>query len=514
MYYGVMKWLASRNILILIGILYLSQVAASEVSRSPSFDLLDPRLPQHDLSLLYRLQISSGEFGDPNFDILNLPEQTGFNKQILNYLRRAKPYRIKFAGDDFRIAAGFRFKEDWLGFTEDDIQYASLHSSITLSGKIIIKDKLEIYHDLTIFRGDSSVNLENASTTGEYLVDPLLSFNYSHRGAIASDFDVFELQTDRAIIKTELFGIGIQTGRNRVQLKRGYRAGLMLSGLTRPVDMIYRLDYNFWRFGFTALTGQLTEAGPFVDKSNRYISVKRATFNLAHNLQVGLTEAVTYDNDPTAYINPIMLFYIVHRHRSDNDDNLIASFDFSYTPITNLNIYGELLDDDLIIFEGGASKYGFLLGLFKTRLFSEKLDLRMEYAHVRKWTYTHVSHVNTWEYRDLPFGFWLGPDADELYLRLNYLFTARTDLSANFDYVRKGEGNLQMPWEDEQGNKKPPFPSGTVEKSTGAWFDFHHEFSRFVFRARAGYRQIENRHNNLPEDFNNYFAHLVMSYNL
>jgi len=196
-----------------------------------------------------------------------------------------------------------------------------------------------------------------------------------------------------------------------------------------------------------------------------------------------------------------------------NDDNLIAAVDFSYTPFRDFNIYGEFLDDDVIIFEGGASKYGFMLGLYKARIITDKLDLRLEYTQVRKWTYTHVSHVNAWEYRDQPFGFWLGPDADELFAQLSYIISPKTALNLNLDYVRKGEGDLFHPFEDEWGDKKPPFPSGIVEKSTGAWVDFNHEFSHLVLRGRAGYHKIENRHSQAG-DFNNYFTHLVVEYTL
>jgi len=479
--------------------------AAENIDLSPSFDQLDPRLPEHKLSLLYHLQVASGEYHSNRANLDDYTGQSGLNKEFIEYLKTGSPYRFNYRKSDFDFAAGIRLKEDWLGFVEGDTGYSGLQSSLTFRGKAIIRNKIEIYNDLTLFRSDSAVDFMHASRTGEFLTDPLLSYNYAHRGAVASNIDLFELQTDRALIKTDTYGVGIQCGRDRLQLKSGFRNGLLSSGLTRPVDMFYRLDYDVWRLSFTALAGQLTEAG------KRYISVKRVSLELAHNLRIGATEAAAYADDPTAYINPIMLFYFTHRHRPTNDDNLIAAVDFSYTPFADFNIYGEFVDDDLIIFEGGASKYGFMLGLYKTRLVNDKLDLRLEYAHVRKWTYTHVSHVNAWEYRDQPLGFWLGPDAEELFGQLSYLMSPKTRLSLNFDYVRKGESDLFHPYEDEWGDKKPPFLSGIVEKSIGTWLDFSHEFSHLVLRGRAGYRKIENRHNEAG-DFNNYFAHVVLVY--
>ena len=96
---------------------------------------------------------------------------------------------------------------------------------------------------------------------------------------------------------------------------------------------------------------------------------------------------------------------------------------------------------------------------------------------------------------------------------MSYLFSPSSVIKINLDYVRKGEGDLFHPYEADYGDTNPPFPSGTVEKSTGAWLDLRHEFGRFILNSRFGYRQIENRHNR-PDDFDNYFAHIVAVYNL
>lgn len=502
-----MKYLA---VWISIYILILSLVGVSQtvnLNHSASYDDLDPRMPGYGIEIKYRLQNDLGHYISSFGELPDTSEVQGFNRNLLAYIQNEIPSKLTYKADDFQFYGGLRLKEDWLGAVEGDSGLSNLQTSITLKGKAILKNKIEICQEITLFRADSTSFLDSASSIGEFLHDPLLSYQYSKRGPVASGVDIFEVQTDKAIIKTEVFGVNIQTGRDRIQLKGGYRAGLLFSGLTRPVDMFYRLDYNIWRFSFSVLSGQLTEAG------KRYISAKRAALRLADNLQIGATEAVAFADDPTAYINPLMLYYVIHRHRPNNNDNLIAAMDISYTPIRNLNLYGEFLDDDLIVFEGGASKYGFLAGIYKSQLFSERTDLRLEYSHVRKWTYTHVSDINSWEYRGQPFGFWLGPDADDLFAQLSYFLSPASIIKLSFSYTRKGVGNLYLPHEEEGGDKNPAFPSGIVEKSTGGWLDCRHEISRFVIRGRLGYHQIENRQNQ-PGDFDNYFAHIVVVYNL
>ena len=505
LYHCFMQMAVKLTIVVMIMFFLFAYAIPADYDNPNLFDRLDPRLPGHRAILLSRLQVASGNIPSVDYKQLSRISQRGLNREFFNFLKKPRAYPFNFTKDDFRFSAGFQIKEDWLGIAEGGESISNLQTVLTIKGKAILKDKIEFHQDLTLFRADSTENLNDISTTGEFLKDPLLSYPLAGRGPVASSQNILDVQTDRAFIKTELYGIGIQFGRDRLQFKIGYHSGLLFSGLTRPVDMFYKLDYNVWRFSFTALSGQLTDAG------KRYMSAKRATLRLAHNLQIGATEAVGFADDPTAYINPLMLFYLIHRHRPNNQDNLLASFDISYTPMKNLNLYGEFLDDDLILFEGGTSKYGFLFGLYKSQLFSERVDLRLEYSHVRKWTYTHVSLINAWEYRGQPFGFWLGPDADELFGQLNFFLSPSSVLKINFDYVRKGEGDMYHPYEEEQGDKSPPFPSGLVEKSTGSWFDVRHEFSRFIFLSRLGYRFIDNRLN-IPDDVDSYFAHIVIVY--
>ena len=505
MYHAAMR--LSRNSILLC--LFIAMMAArpvrGELVGQASYDVLDPRLPGIDRELLWRLQVASGSYlsVDAGFEVAG--NAGPLDRQTFEYLNKKTRYPLNYSSGDFRFWGGMKIKEDWLGISEGDSGISNLQTGITFSGKAKIKNKIELYEDITLFRSDSTSYLDSASTTGEFLKNPLFSQQLPGRGSIASEANLLEVQVDRALIKGNLFGVDIQTGRDRIQIKGGYRNGLLFSGLTRPVDMFYRLDYSVWRVHLTALSGQLTDAG------RRYISAKRVEFEAAHYLRFGATEAAAFSYDPTAYINPLMPFYIIHRHRPNNDDNLIASFDFSLTPRRNLNIYGEILDDDIIIFKGGASKYGVLVGLYGSQLFSERIDLRMEYAQARKWTYTHVSHINAWDYRDQPFGFWLGPDADELYGRLSYLLKPGSYISANFDYVRKGEGSLDLPFEDEGGDKTPAFPSGLVEKSAGGWLDLRHEIQKLEIGARLGYRHIENRHHE-PGKLGSYFAHCVLAY--
>jgi hypothetical protein len=478
---------------------------AADYQLSDLYDPLDPRLPGTKSMLLSRLEIASGA----HQSLYPWPEDTsgvsGFNRHVAEFLGKPSRHLLNLRRDDFEFQGGFRLKLNWLGINEGKRDISNLQSSITAFGKATIKGKIEIVEEVTAFRADSTRNLSDASSTGEFLNDPMLFYPSSWQGPIAGDKNIFDFQTDRAFIKTNLWGIDIQTGRDRIQSKVGYRNGLLFSGLARPVDMFYRIDFRIWRFDLMALSGQLTASG------KRYISAKRLSVRFAHNLQAGVTEAVVFNDDPTAYINPLMPFFITQRQRPNNDDNLIASVDVSYTPIKNLNLYFEFLDDDFIVFSGGASKYGFMAGLYKSQLFAERLDFHLEYAQVRKWTYTHVTHINNWQYEGQPFGFWLGPDADELYSELRYLFSPVSSMSLGFNYVRKGEGDLFHPYEDTFGDKTPKFPSGIVEKGAGVWVGSTMHISIVRLDGRIGFRDLTHTGNH-DNDNTNWWGHLYLSY--
>jgi hypothetical protein len=462
---------------------------ATDLQLADIYNPLDPRLPGTRVMLLSRLEVGNGACQSLNPIPNDTSGVSGFNRTIANHMSKPKKHLLFYKNDDFVFKGDFQLKLNWLGIRENKKNISNLQSSLTASGDATIKGKIDIIEEITVFRSDSTYNLYQASSTGEFLNDPLLFHPSPWQGPVAGDKNTLEFQTDRAYIKTDIYGIDILIGRDRIQTKVGYRNDLLFSGLARPVDMFYKINYRIWRLDLMALSGQLTAAG------KRYVSAKRLAMRFAHSLYAGVTEVVVFNDDVTAYLNPLMPFYITQRQRPNNDDNLLAAVDISYTPVRNLNIYAQFLDDDFIIFGGGASKYGFLAGFYKSQFLTERLDCHLEYAQVRKWTYTHVTHINNWQYEGQPFGFWLGPDADELYSDLRYYLSPTSSLSLGFNYVRKGEGDLFHPYEDTYGDRTPKFPSGIVEKGPGIWFGGNYSLNKLLVTYRLGYRYVINSHN-------------------
>jgi hypothetical protein len=496
-----------KTLFILAFILIGEILCAADYQLADLFDPLDPRLPGIKVGLLSRLEIANNTYHSLTPIPVDTSGLSGFNRSIADYLAKPSKYLLNYNNLDLVLQGDLRLKLNWLGLNEDNNNISNLQSAITAFGKATIKGKIDIVEEITAFRSDSTNNLSRASATGEFLNDPMYFYPPAWQGPIASDKNSFDFQVDRAFITTKLWGIELLTGRDRIQAKVGYRNGLLFSGLARPIDLFYKVDYRISRFDLMALSGQLTSSG------KRFISTKRLGIRFAHNLYASVTEAVVFNDDASAYINPLMPIFITQRQRPNNDDNLLASIDISYTPVKNLNIYGEFLDDDLIVFGGGASKYGFMLGLYKSQMFSELLDFHIEYAQVRKWTYTHTTHINNWQYEGQSFGFWLGPDADELYSEFRYLFSPPSSVNLGFSYIRKGEGDLFHPYEDTFGDRTPKFPSGIVEKGPGIWFGGNHSLDKFLFTYRLGYRYVINSHNSSAKN-QSVYIHSSLIYEL
>jgi len=72
-----------------------------------------------------------------------------------------------------------------------------------------------------------------------------------------------------------------------------------------------------------------------------------------------------------------------------------------------------------------------------------------------------------------------------------------------FEYVRKGQGSIFFPYEQEGGTPTPPFPSGIVEKKLEVDFgvDLILRYN-FYCRAKIGKRYWRN-YSHIPGNDNN-----------
>jgi hypothetical protein len=278
----------------------------------------------------------------------------------------------------------------------------------------------------------------------------------------------------------------------------GYNGALTLSNHATSFDQI-KLQTKIWRLKFTYLWGFLRTFPPILDANSKStpknIVAHRLEINAARWLNLGVHETVIFGNRrfELAYLNPIN-FYRSAEHALDEDDNATMGFDLEFFLIPNVKLYGEVFIDDLSTLKLGSGFHGnktaFLTGgLWVDALTIPNLDVRLEYARTRPYLYTHRNDINKYSHFSTGLGHWIGPNADDLFARLQYRLSKHFAMAARFELYRHGDnepgrnvgGDINQPYlPDAPANID--FLDGIRERRTGFGFEASYEiFRNFYF---------------------------------
>ncbi len=227
----------------------------------------------------------------------------------------------------------------------------------------------------------------------------------------------------------------------------GLYGNLALSDYAAPYDQ-FKFQTQYWRFKFTSLVGflraypEIRENGQIQSKS---IAAHRLELSVTNHFQLGLHETVIYGGrkfEP-AYLNPIM-FYRSAEHALPNEDNATMGLDFDLSLIKNVKLYGEFLIDDITTTELGTgfygNKLGYQAGCYYVNVATVKnLDLRVEYARLRPYVYSHKLPISTYQHFTTTLGHRIGPNSDDLMVQLKYRFSKALVTEVIFEQQRWGD---------------------------------------------------------------------------
>ncbi len=252
--------------------------------------------------------------------------------------------------------------------------------------------------------------------------------------------------------------------------------------------------------------------------SLKFLSGHRIEISNIHGITFGFNEFVVYsDRIEPGYLNPLLMLYGEQFNRGDRD-NIFWSFDLSIYLFGKSKLYGEFLIDDFQ-YEStppAPNKIGYIFGFHLTEPFRlPRLDIKMEYTKITKWTYTHKYPENTYSNYSLCIGHPFGPDGDGFDITVREFFRWNIIPQIHLGYRRKGEGKLYEPWEKGIDDPHPPFPSGIVQST----FLFDISFFLKPFPSSEfipGWRtyRIENKHN-IPdwiEQDNEFFINILLTF--
>ena len=256
-------------------------------------------------------------------------------------------------------------------------------------------------------------------------------------------------------------------GRDRNRWGFG-RTSLVLSDYATVYDQL-QLRTSFWRIHYTNLFTRFTalrtgdEPGDAI-MPRKYGTFHRLALDLPGRVQIELFETIVFAPDTTganrrtgfdlAYFNPV-IFYRAVEHDLGSPDNALLGGGISWIATPGVQVYGQLILDELKISEirndWWGNKWGYVLGLFlvdpgygETRL--RDFDLRVEYARQRPYLYGHRTEATAFvHYGDL-LGHPAGPNTSDLAVFVNYRPWPRVLASLDLAVTRRGRDPDGLYW--------------------------------------------------------------------
>ena len=338
--------------------------------------------------------------------------------------------------------------------------YATLFRP-TVAGQI--RDDFAFYSDFKVYYL-SAVQFPDIPKTEGRRIKQL--HKESATGALSSYYFKFKLPW------FELF-----YGKDNVHWGPGRHGALMLSENPDPINML-RLTALYPPVKFQAFTGILQS-----ELAKKYVTSHRLEYHPFKRLRFGISESIIYsERFETIYLNPLQIYLITQTSNKyfkgeaqENPDNVLISGDWDIILLKNLELYGELLIDEFRPFSFGmktfkdwGSKFGVLFGgYYVDPLGLGDTDLRVEYAFINQYTYTHHRLANAYTNFDSIIGHKIGTDADDLWLNLKHWFTANLTMSLGYELERHGEGDVNKPHEESGAseNDEWEFLSGITEST-------------------------------------------------
>jgi hypothetical protein len=195
----------------------------------------------------------------------------------------------------------------------------------------------------------------------------------------------------------------------------------------------------------------------------KFLSLHRIGINLKGFLKFGFTEAiVAADSLEPLYLNIFLPFYLAQWGRN-RDDNIMWSLDLQLHLFNSIFYVEMLIDDYMYEDDPYPDKLAYQVGL--KSLLWKSLVAKINYSSVDKWVYTHDETQNVYDRDGRCLGFPPGNDVDEATFELRFMSRHGVFPYVSVDWLRKGEGSIYLPYEEEGGPINPPFPSGVVDKT-------------------------------------------------
>jgi len=229
--------------------------------------------------------------------------------------------------------------------------------------------------------------------------------------------------------------INFKFGHDRNKIGQGYRS-LILSDFA-PQYLFLKINTNVGKVHYQNLFTQLTDNGQILGNTlfgKKYAAFHRLSFDITHNLNIGVNEMVVFDrHDSTQanqfdfnYLNPVIFYRAVESSLGSRDNSLLA-LDFNWTLRNRYLFYGQFLLDEFKLSElknnkyWWGNKYGYQIGARAFDFLRIKgLDVLLEYNRIRPYTYSHYRTTQSYSHFNQPLAHPLGANFGESVLEVKY----------------------------------------------------------------------------------------------
>ncbi|MGQ9853941.1 MAG: capsule assembly Wzi family protein [Candidatus Oleimicrobiaceae bacterium] len=331
--------------------------------------------------------------------------------------------------------------------------------------------------------------------------------NYSleHLGFVRSGGSFVDHDETCASLVLAWSFLTFQYGKDSNRWGPGRRGQLGLSDRPTAYDLV-KIQFAGRRIKLTSMMAWLQHYSPQFfhgGHQEKALAAHRLEFSLSSKCHLAVYETVVFAGrrlEP-AYLNPVMFFRSAEHYLGDRD-NATIGLDAEVRVLPNTRLYGELFIDDLSTGKLGTGFYGnktaFLLGghLVDPCGLSD-VDVWVEYARVRPFTYSHAQQLTSYVHYTTCLGHWIGPNADDLYVEAVYRPSFWWELRAWGELHRHGAnpmdknvgGDLRVPHEFPRDPEYVQFLAGLREQTSAVGLTASYQLLRNAF-VSLSYRRF------------------------
>jgi len=288
---------------------------------------------------------------------------------------------------------------------------------------------------------------------------------------------------------------------------RASRKGYSRLGENAPITLI-RSTVKWDILKYTKFFGQRT--GIHFDSASYLVGHRLETHR--GNFTLGIHEMLTYSRDEIefGYMIPFISLFMAEHFTGDRD-NIAMGIDVQYIFLHKYRFYLELFLDDLVgpgqFFDDyWGNKTAPLLGVEFFDVTIPNTNLKIEYARVDPWVYTHVSGTNQFQNLGSLTGSSLPPNSHAFRFQFTKYFLSGFNLQLDyrfFQHQHLAEGSSLFDTQPLGTSTRKNFLGENPETTHDLSSKIHYRWNRTVnLSALAGYQFISDYRSNPGQDEN------------